>query len=42
MECRAEFLAVVRLDFLDLERQFRQDVIDELNRDLLVVAWVRP
>ena len=31
MECRAEFLAVVRLDLLDLERQFREDVIDEFR-----------
>ena len=42
MKRRAEFLAVVRVDFLDLERQFREDVIDELNRDFLVVARVSP
>ena len=42
MKRRAEFLAVVRLDLLDLERQLREDVVDELNRDLLVVARVGP
>ena len=42
MKRRAEFLAVVRLDLLDLERQLREDVIDELNRDFLVVARVSP
>ncbi|WP_317829286.1 hypothetical protein [Rhodococcus sp. IEGM 1318] len=42
VECRAEFLTVVRLDLLDLERQLREDVVDELNRDLLVVARIGP
>lgn len=42
VEGRAEFLAVVRVDRLDLQRQIREDVVDELNRDLLVVARVRP
>lgn len=37
---RAEFLAVVRLKSLDLERQLREYVIDELNRDLLIVARI--
>ena len=40
MKGRAEFLAVVRLDFLDLERQSREGVIDELDRDLLIVARI--
>ena len=40
MESRAELLAVVGLDLLDLERQLREDVIDELDRDFLVVAWI--
>ena len=40
VERRAEFLTVVRLDLLDLERQFREDVIDELDRDLLIVARI--
>lgn len=31
-------LAVVRLDLLDVERRLREDVIDELDRDFLVVA----
>lgn len=40
MKRRAEFLAVVRLNFLDLERQLRGDAIDKLNRYLQVVARV--
>ena len=37
-DCRAELLAV-GMDLLDLERQPRKDVIDELDHYLLVVAW---
>ena len=40
MKRRAELLTVVRLDFLDLERQLRKKVVDELNCDLLIVARV--
>ena len=34
------FLPVVRLHLLDLERQFRQHVVDELNRGPLIVTPV--
>lgn len=40
VERQTEFLAVVRLDLLDLERQLRQNMITELNRDLLIVARI--
>ncbi len=40
VEGGAELLAVVGLDLLDAEGQFRQDVVDELDRGLLVVARV--
>lgn len=40
VECGAEFLAVVGLDLLDLERQLGEDVVDELDGGLLVVARV--
>ncbi len=34
----AGLLALAGLDLLDLERQFREHVIDELDRGFLVVA----
>ncbi len=43
MKRRAEFLAVVRVDLLDLERQFREDVIDEFrSRTSDRCAWQVP
>lgn len=38
VECPPEFLAVVGLNLLDLERQLREDVVEELDRDVLVVC----
>lgn len=40
VEGAAELLPVVCLYLLDLEREFGQDVIDELDRDPLVVAGI--
>jgi hypothetical protein len=40
MEAGLEFRTVVGLDLLDLERQPGQDVVEELDRGLLVGAGV--
>jgi hypothetical protein len=40
--CQWKNSAVVRLDQLDPERQLLEDVVDELNRDLLVEDVVDP
>lgn len=42
MEATLEFGAVVRLDGVNREGQFRGDVVDELNRGLLVQGRVDP
>ena len=42
VELRLELGAVVGLDHLDAERQLLQDVVEELDRGLLVVARVDP
>ncbi len=36
----AELLPVVCLHLLDSEWEFGQDVMDELDHDFLVVAWI--
>jgi hypothetical protein len=42
VECALELGAVVGLDDLDTERQFLEDVVEELDGGLLVVAGVDP
>ncbi len=42
VEGALELGAVVGLDDLDPERELLEDVVDELDRGLLVVAWVDP
>jgi len=42
MEAGLEFSAIVGLDLHDLERQLLENVIDELDRGLLIQALVDP
>jgi hypothetical protein len=42
VEGTLELGAVVGLDDLDPERELLEDVVEELDRGLLVVAWVDP